>query len=190
MYVSLNLGGAEASPDAPLIRACAVVRHKSSDARSEARSSAGATRGGRRRRSALFALFSDDDDDDDADAALNAKRERREKEKRERRRRRRAAEAASNAAAGRAPLTGVHREAVRCRLREKLLLVNCLNSLRRVAAQRLRDAPFELDFGASAGGKVRADREDDAKREGSVSPPEGFSAGKKTRRRTGGDGEL
>jgi hypothetical protein len=131
-----------------------------------------------------------DDDDDDADAALNAKRERREKEKRERRRRRRAAEAASNAAAGRAPLTGVHREAVRCRLREKLLLVNCLNSLRRVAAQRLRDAPFELDFGASAGGKVRADREDDAKREGSVSPPEGFSAGKKTRRRTGGDGEL
>jgi hypothetical protein len=70
MYVSLNLGGAEASPDAPLIRACAVVRHKSSDARSEARSSAGATRGGRRRRSALFALFSDDDDDDDdADAA-------------------------------------------------------------------------------------------------------------------------
>jgi len=73
MYVSLNLGGAEASPDAPLIRACAVVRHKSSDARSEARSSAGATRGGRRRRSALFALFSDDDDDDDdADAAAAA----------------------------------------------------------------------------------------------------------------------
>jgi hypothetical protein len=56
-----------------------------------------------------------------------------------------------------------------------------------------RDAPFELDLGATnTGRKIRADAREDAKRrEGSVSPPEGFSAGKKTRRRTGGgDGEL
>ena len=77
--------------------------------------------------------------------------------------------------AGRLAVTGETREAVRCRLREKLLVVDALNALRRAAETRLRGkVPFELrgDFGDMAGG-------DGKRREGvEVSPPEGFEARK------------
>jgi len=77
--------------------------------------------------------------------------------------------------AGRLAVTGETREAVRCRLREKLLVVDALNALRRAAETRLRGkVPFELrgDFGDMAGG-------DGKRREGAeVSPPEGFEVRK------------
>ena len=77
--------------------------------------------------------------------------------------------------AGRLAVTGETREAVRCRLREKLLVVDALNALRRAAETRLRGkVPFELrgDFGDMAGG-------DGKRREGvEVSPPEGFEVRK------------
>lgn len=76
--------------------------------------------------------------------------------------------------AGRLAVAGETREAVRCRLREKLLVVNALNALRRVAETRLKGkVPFELrtDFGEMTGeGKRREGVE--------VSPPEGFEARK------------
>ncbi len=76
--------------------------------------------------------------------------------------------------AGRLAVTGETREAVRCRLREKLLVVDALNALRRAAETSLKGkVPFELraDFGEMAGeGKRREGVE--------VSPPEGFEARK------------
>ena len=76
--------------------------------------------------------------------------------------------------AGRLAVTGETREAVRCRLREKLLVVDALNALRRAAETRLKGkVPFELraDFGEMAGeGKRREGVE--------VSPPEGFEVRK------------
>ena len=76
--------------------------------------------------------------------------------------------------AGRLAVAGETREAVRCRLREKLLVVDALNALRRVAETRLKGkVPFELrtDFGEMTGeGKRREGVE--------VSPPEGFEARK------------
>ena len=76
--------------------------------------------------------------------------------------------------AGRLAVTGETREAVRCRLREKLLVVDALNALRRAAETRLKGkVPFELraDFGEMA--------DEGKRREGvEVSPPEGFEARK------------
>jgi hypothetical protein len=46
------------------------------------------------------------------------------------------------------PLEGDAREAVRCRLREKLLLINALNGLQRTASIRLKKRPFDLNTGA------------------------------------------
>ena len=76
--------------------------------------------------------------------------------------------------AGRLAVTGETREAVRCRLREKLLVVDALNALRRAAETRLKGkVPFELraDFGEMA--------DEGKRREGvEVSPPEGFEVRK------------
>ena len=67
------------------------------------------------------------------------------------------------------------REAVRCRLREKLLVIEALNALRVAAERRLKgNVPFELrtDFGDGAGGGTK-------RREGvEMSPPDGFEARK------------
>ena len=72
-------------------------------------------------------------------------------------------------------VVGETREAVRCRLREKLLVIEALNALRVAAERRLKgNVPFELrtDFGDGAAGGTR-------RREGvEMSPPDGFEARK------------
>lgn len=72
-------------------------------------------------------------------------------------------------------VVGETREAVRCRLREKLLVIEALNALRVAAERRLKgNVPFELrtDFGDGAGGGTK-------RREGvEMSPPDGFEARK------------
>ena len=77
-----------------------------------------------------------------------------------------------------APLEGDAREAVRCRLREKLLLVNALNGLQRAAAVRLKERAFDLDARTPrSGGGSDTDHRPPPK-EGAVSPPDGFEARK------------
>lgn len=72
-------------------------------------------------------------------------------------------------------VVGETREAVRCRLREKLLVIEALNALRVAAERRLKgNVPFELrtDFGDGAAGGTK-------RREGvEMSPPDGFEARK------------
>ena len=95
-------------------------------------------------------------------------------------------EAANDAAP--AALEGDVREAVRCRLREKLLLVNAMGGLQR----RLPGRPFDLSTaaggwaGGGAGGAGGAPPEDG----GTMSPPEGFQAAKSHYRGKDKDGEL
>ena len=83
------------------------------------------------------------------------------------------AEGADTAVRATLAVVGETREAVRCRLREKLLVIEALNSLRVAAERRLKgNVPFELrtDFGGD-----RATR----RREGvEMSPSDGFEARK------------
>ena len=85
------------------------------------------------------------------------------------------AEGADTAVRATLAVVGETREAVRCRLREKLLVIEALNALRVAAERRLKgNVPFELrtDFGDGAAGGTR-------RREGvEMSPPDGFEARK------------
>jgi hypothetical protein len=85
------------------------------------------------------------------------------------------AEGADTAVRATLAVVGETREAVRCRLREKLLVIEALNALRVAAERRLKgNVPFELraDFGDGAGGGTK-------RREGvEMSPPDGFEARK------------
>ena len=85
------------------------------------------------------------------------------------------AEGADTAVRATLAVVGETREAVRCRLREKLLVIEALNALRVAAERRLKgNVPFELrtDFGDGAAGGTK-------RREGvEMSPPDGFEARK------------
>ena len=85
------------------------------------------------------------------------------------------AEGADTAVRATLAVVGETREAVRCRLREKLLVIEALNALRVAAERRLKgNVPFELrtDFGDGAASGTR-------RREGvEMSPPDGFEARK------------
>ena len=85
------------------------------------------------------------------------------------------AEGAHTAVRATLAVVGETREAVRCRLREKLLVIEALNALRVAAERRLKgNVPFELrtDFGDGAAGGTK-------RREGvEMSPPDGFEARK------------
>ena len=85
------------------------------------------------------------------------------------------AEGADTAVRAELAVVGETREAVRCRLREKLLVIEALNALRVAAERRLKgNVPFELrtDFGDGAAGGTK-------RREGvEMSPPDGFEARK------------
>ena len=75
-------------------------------------------------------------------------------------------------AESRPALAGDAREATRCRLREKLLLVDALNALRREAATRRGGTPFDLTSGE--GEDVGGGAAEDAR-----TPPEGYRTAKK-----------
>ena len=85
------------------------------------------------------------------------------------------AEGAATSVRATLAVVGETREAVRCRLREKLLVIEALNALRVAAERRLKgNVPFELrtDFGDGAAGGTK-------RREGvEMSPPDGFEARK------------
>ena len=85
------------------------------------------------------------------------------------------AEGADTAVRATLAVVGETREAVRCRLREKLLVIEALNALRVAAERRLKgNVPFELrtDFGDGAASGTR-------RREGvEMSPPDGVEARK------------
>ena len=87
-----------------------------------------------------------------------------------------------------AALEGDVREAVRCRLREKLLLVNALGGLQR----RLPGRPFDLSTAAGgwAGGGAAGAGGTPPEDGGAMSPPEGFQAAKSHYRGGDKDGEL
>ena len=75
-------------------------------------------------------------------------------------------------AESRVALVGDVREATRCRLREKLLLIDALNALRREAATRRGGTPFDLTGGEG----------DDVERvaaEAARTPPEGYRTAKR-----------
>lgn len=75
-------------------------------------------------------------------------------------------------AESRVALAGDVREATRCRLREKLLLVDALNALRREAATRRGGTPFDLTGGE--GEYVGRGAAEDAR-----TPPEGYRTAKR-----------
>ena len=75
-------------------------------------------------------------------------------------------------------------EAVRCRLREKRLLLDALNSMqRRVSTKVPKDLQFDLVPGGETGMGKQSGNSKTAKEtandDGSVSPPHGFKTGKK-----------
>jgi hypothetical protein len=75
-------------------------------------------------------------------------------------------------AESRVALVGDVREATRCRLREKLLLIDALNALRREAATRRGGTPFDLTGGE--GDDVERGAAEEAR-----TPPEGYRTAKR-----------